>query len=201
MDTHATVTSTDEPSFACDLEGRILAWNVGAERLLGHTASDVLGKRCFDVLKGRDLFGNRFCHEHCAIRSMADRHEPVHHWQLSLCSASGERIRASVSVFLLSGARPSEYAIVHLLEGVTDRVSDSNPHKPAETGASLDASLTVRETEVLRMLAGGATTSEIARRLSISDATVRNHTHHILHKLNAHSRLQAVCTATRRHLL
>ena len=51
------------------------------------------------------------------------------------------------------------------------------------------------------MLAAGATTREMARRLCISEATVRNHVHNILHKLKVHSRLQAVCTAMRWHLL
>jgi len=51
------------------------------------------------------------------------------------------------------------------------------------------------------MLAAGATTSEIAHRLSISSATVRNHTHHILRKLNARHRLEAVHIAMRDHLL
>jgi len=186
MDPLETVASTDNPSFASDSHGRILAWNRGAERLLGHAASEVLGKRCFDVLEGRDLFGNRFCHEHCAVRSMTGRHEPVPRCKRSIRTASGKRIRASVSVFLLSGEAPPDYAIVHLLEEVTDRPSDSNPHKPVEPGENPSppsakppqsaASLTVRETEVLRMLAAGAITPEIARRLSISDATVRNHT-------------------------
>jgi len=52
--------------------------------------------------------------------------------------------------------------------------------------------LTTRETEILRFLAVGLGTSAIARELSISPATVRNHAQRILAKLEVHSRLAAV---------
>lgn len=52
--------------------------------------------------------------------------------------------------------------------------------------------LTTREKEILRFLALGMGTSAIARELSISTATVRNHAQRILAKLQVHSRLAAV---------
>jgi DNA-binding NarL/FixJ family response regulator len=52
--------------------------------------------------------------------------------------------------------------------------------------------LTTRETEILGFLATGLGTSAIARELSISPATVRNHAQRILAKLEVHSRLAAV---------
>jgi DNA-binding NarL/FixJ family response regulator len=52
--------------------------------------------------------------------------------------------------------------------------------------------LTVREKEILRLLAVGLGTSAIAHELSISPATVRNHAQRILAKLQVHSRLAAV---------
>ena len=61
--------------------------------------------------------------------------------------------------------------------------------------------VTPRELEVLRMLAAGRPTRDIAAALFISYATTRNHIQHILHKLGAHSRLQAVAIATRRGLI
>jgi DNA-binding CsgD family transcriptional regulator len=56
-------------------------------------------------------------------------------------------------------------------------------------------SLTEREREVLRHLAAGHTTRQIADVLCISTATVRNHIQHILAKLGAHSRLEALAIA------
>jgi DNA-binding NarL/FixJ family response regulator len=57
---------------------------------------------------------------------------------------------------------------------------------------SSQVELTDREWEVLRLLAKGVTTAAIAERLGISRTTVNNHVQHILHKLNAHSRLEAI---------
>jgi two-component system nitrate/nitrite response regulator NarL len=55
--------------------------------------------------------------------------------------------------------------------------------------------LTDREREVLSLLAQGHSTREIAQALSISYSTARNHIQNILHKLNVHSRLEAVAYA------
>jgi DNA-binding NarL/FixJ family response regulator len=52
--------------------------------------------------------------------------------------------------------------------------------------------LSEREREVLRLLAKGATTDEIASQLHVSRVTVNNHIQHILRKLGAHTRLEAV---------
>jgi DNA-binding NarL/FixJ family response regulator len=66
---------------------------------------------------------------------------------------------------------------------------------------SLDEPLTVRELEVLRMLAGGASTAVAADLLGISTATLRAHVQAILRKLGAHSRLEAVAEAARLGLI
>lgn len=57
--------------------------------------------------------------------------------------------------------------------------------------------LTERETEVLGLLAQGHANKEIARRLSIVEDTVKVHVRHILGKLGAQSRTQAVLIALR----
>lgn len=61
--------------------------------------------------------------------------------------------------------------------------------------------LTPRESEVLELMAEGATNDEVADRLFISRNTVRNHVQNILTKLGAHSRLEAVVIATRSGLV
>jgi len=52
--------------------------------------------------------------------------------------------------------------------------------------------LTEREREIFILIGEGASNQEIARRLVISDATVRTHVHHILQKLQLESRGQAI---------
>src|SRR6266581_5912877 len=57
--------------------------------------------------------------------------------------------------------------------------------------------LTSRELEVLRLLAGGTSTTAAAESLGISTATLRAHVQAVLRKLGAHSRLEAVAEAAR----
>ena len=53
----------------------------------------------------------------------------------------------------------------------------------------------LREKEVLRLIASGASNREIAEALYISEGTVKNHVTHILSRLNLRDRTQAAIFA------
>ncbi|MGH3445647.1 MAG: response regulator [Nocardioidaceae bacterium] len=61
--------------------------------------------------------------------------------------------------------------------------------------------LTDRELEVLKLVAQGLNNREIAKRLFISENTVKNHVRNILEKLQLHSRMEAVMYSVREKLL
>lgn len=61
--------------------------------------------------------------------------------------------------------------------------------------------LSQRQREVLHLLADGVQAREIASRLGLSEATVRNHIRIVLRKLDSHSQLEAVAVAYRIGLL
>ena len=61
--------------------------------------------------------------------------------------------------------------------------------------------LTRRQREILGYLADGLNTSQIAERLWLSPATVRNHVSGIFAALQCHSRLEAVAKARQLRLL
>jgi DNA-binding NarL/FixJ family response regulator len=61
--------------------------------------------------------------------------------------------------------------------------------------------LTHREREVLRLVAFGQSNGQVARRLGVSQATVRSHVHHVLTKLGVEDRTQAVAYAYRAGLV
>jgi RNA polymerase sigma factor (sigma-70 family) len=67
-------------------------------------------------------------------------------------------------------------------------------HRQAEQSRLLD-SLTPRERQVLSLMAEGMDNREVAARLSISYPTVRSHVRHMLKKLGARSKLEAVVKA------
>ena len=62
-------------------------------------------------------------------------------------------------------------------------------------------SLTERELQVLELMASALTPRQIARRLHLSEKTVRNYVQGILVKLDCHSKLEAVLVATRRGII
>jgi len=55
--------------------------------------------------------------------------------------------------------------------------------------------LTTRETEILRLMAGGYSNKEIARALDVADGTVKNHVSNILAKMGVRDRTRAVLKA------
>jgi two-component system, NarL family, response regulator LiaR len=78
--------------------------------------------------------------------------------------------------------------LIERLRGVTSRASSLRGTR---------SPLTTREWEVIDLLAEGLTTDEIARSLHLSSETVRSHVKHILRKLDARSRAEAVAAAQR----
>jgi DNA-binding NarL/FixJ family response regulator len=55
--------------------------------------------------------------------------------------------------------------------------------------------LTERETEILRLMAGGYSNREIAQALNVAEGTVKNHVSNILSKLGVRDRTRAVLKA------
>jgi PAS domain-containing protein len=117
-----------DPVFAVDAEHRIVAWSKGCEDLLGLDASSVLGRHCYGVVCGTDVFANRFCDTHCAVFNLVRHGEPVNSFELNLRSAAGKTVRVSVSVYV-TDQTASEFTLFHLL----------SPLEPVEKRGHADA--------------------------------------------------------------
>ena len=200
--------------FAINSSDRIVLWNIGAERLLGYPAADVLGRSCHQALAGRDVYGNRYCFGECPILRMRDRGETIQPFEIVLESRDAGPKKFRCSILSIPGQRPELTTLVHILAETNGAHPDPGnlfarfsgpiqhpslvPLLPPRPSSSI---LTKREREVLRLLSEGKKTDEMGEQLFISDVTVRNHIQNILRKLNVHSKLEAVVFAYQNQLI
>lgn len=98
--------------------------------------------------------------------------------------ASAQRLIETVLAAIHGDALMSARVTALLLR----RLADHARHAPPTTDAS---ELTGREREIAALLNDGLSNKEIASRLHISVATVKNHVHHVLTKLGVQRRGQA----------
>jgi len=109
-------------------------------------------------------------------------------------------LQAGARGYLLKNIPPRE--IVDAIR----QVHAGKKRVPPEVAAQLanhmgDEELTAREIEVLRKVAGGNRNKDIADILSISEETVKVHVKHIMDKLGAKDRTQAIAIAVRRGII
>ncbi len=192
-------------AFVIGANGCIALWNRSAERVLGYTARDVLGRACCEVFAGYDADGNRLCYQGCHVMSLVRRDEAVQSFDMRTRTKAGRPVWINVSLLRMNGERGAPLTI-HLFRDVTATkellalVHERLAPRPASPGGPEPAALSRRELEVLRLMTEGLNTRATAERLHVSPATVRNHAQNILGKLGVHSRLEAVAFAARQRL-
>jgi len=106
----------------------------------------------------------------------------------TLCTATPMTTTATPTTSLMAGCKV-----------LVEAIADGPPSGPAP--ASLPDGLTPREAEVLTLIAAGLSNAEIAERLVVSEATVKSHVNHMLAKIGARDRAQAVGYAYRHGLV
>ncbi len=109
-------------------------------------------------------------------------------------------LQAGAYGYLLKNMSPSQ------LLDVIRQVHAGKKRIPAEIAAQLaehmgDELLTAREAEVLQQVAAGNRNRDIAEKLFISEETVKVHVKHIMEKLGATDRTQAVAIGIRRGII
>ena len=109
-------------------------------------------------------------------------------------------LRAGAQAYLLKGHLRKE-----LFETIRN-VHDGRRRIPPEIASQIanhtaDSSLSIREIDVLKLIASGNANKLVADKLSISEDTVKGHVKSILSKLDAHDRTHAVTIAMRRGII
>jgi PAS domain S-box-containing protein len=162
------------PVFTIRRDQTIQWLNASARSIVG----DLTGRRFTDAVAPesqqtvRDAFARKLLG-----RTPATEYEAV------LLRPDGSRIRVEItSVPLEEGGHMVGVFGVALVEG------------PATPPPRAHEMLTPREAEALQLLARGCSTEQMSEAMGISTETVRNHIRHLLGKLGAHSRLEAVLT-------
>jgi DNA-binding NarL/FixJ family response regulator len=106
-------------------------------------------------------------------------------------------LQAGARGYVLKNMPPSE--LVQVIRQVHAGKKRVQPEVAAHLANHMsDEELTAREIEVLQRIAGGNRNRDIAELLSISEETVKVHIKHIMDKLGARDRTQAIAIAVRR---
>jgi PAS domain S-box-containing protein len=206
-------------AFVVDEELRIQFWNSAAEEITGFDKGVTLGQKCYQILQGRDEKSRLICKAYCHVAEKALKSEPVSNYDIRTRTNKGDRRWLNMSVITSKlGGNGEKKMIVHLFRDVTQKkdgemffrriVEIAQRYRiiPFEPGDSKDQDhcidkLTLREREVLTLLARGLSTQEIAEALFISMSTVRNHVQNIFDKLGVHSRPEAIAYAYQNGLI
>ncbi|MCK2243385.1 MULTISPECIES: response regulator transcription factor [unclassified Crossiella] len=141
-----------------------------------------------------------------AIRRLREQHPELRVLVLTTFDTDSDvlpAIEAGATGYLLKDAPPEE-----LLKAVRAASRGESVLAPTVAGRLIGqvrkparGALSKRELEVLTLVAGGATNREAARRLFISEASIKTHLLHIYAKLDVRDRAAAVGEAYRRGLL
>ena len=212
----ALLEQTADAAYTVTEQGEICSWNRAAERLFGYPASEALGRHIEKLLDAYDALGTEPLAggTETAVRDPEASGHGIPHFDLDVRTRSGARLWVNVSTIVFDNRRTGRRLLVRLAREITQRrrneellnrmvevarqvvslVDDAAHHAPVEQ-------LSEHERRILKLFAEGNNSATIARKLSISAQTLRNHLHHINRKLRTHTRLEAVTHAQRRGLI
>jgi DNA-binding CsgD family transcriptional regulator len=192
-----------QPVLIVDDDGTIRLVNRAARRLVDAAVPGAPSLRCWDLFGFRAPDGSAFCGPNCKVQSDARAGLPcTQHWVVASKGNAAGRMMEMVT-FVVPSRRSERVAVLHLLRPVAGEDVKESQAAPA-AGTDRDelltpaCDLTDREGEVLRRIAGGASTTAVAEELGITKTTVRNHVQRILRKLGVHRRIEAALAFRRR---
>ena len=189
--------------FVTDERQRIVAWSSAAQRMLGFSPDEAVGRTCYQVVMGHERDGHPVCGRNCTVTRNARRGRGTAAYDVVARARDGSAKCLSNSVLVVEGP-DAAFHVIHLLRETVAAapVLRSRPLAvPEGADEAMVESLTRRELEVLRHFAQGSTIDEIAVSLSISVFTARNHIANIGRKLGARNRLEVVLLGMRHGLV
>jgi PAS domain S-box-containing protein len=173
-DLEGALEHVNVPSYVIDHAGVVRWMNQAAREMVG----DRVGRQFTSVVapeetrRARELFARKI------LGNTQVTDAPV-----VVVDSDGGRVGVEISSVPL---RQGEH-VVGVFGQVSNVLEEPHPHP--------ELHLTPRQSEVLKLLERGRSTTQIAEELHLSRDTVRNHVRHLLRALGASSRLEAVAVA------
>jgi PAS domain S-box-containing protein len=170
-----------------DVDGRFVHMNSAAERASGFTNAQLLGHHFTYLLRpeARENVETQF-------RRAVEHGEPADF--VTVFVDAGRHLR---------GVRAQHLPLQDGDEIVGVLILAFEVRRPPSEAAHVtpDPRVTARQREILALIAAGLSTAEVARELTLSSETVRNHLRNAFRELRAHTRVEAIATAQRLGLL
>jgi PAS domain S-box-containing protein len=212
----ALLEHTADAAYTVTTGGEICSWNGAAERLFGYPADEVLGRHIEEVFDAFDTLGTEplVGGADTALRDPRQSARGMPNFDLDVRTRSGARLWVNVSTIVFDNRRTGRQLLVRLARDISQgRLNSTLLNRMLEVARQLvaladDATqhapvqpLSAQERRILKLFADGRSATTIARTLSVSAQTLRNHLHRINRKLRTRNRLEAVTHAQRRGLL
>jgi PAS domain S-box-containing protein len=171
-----------------DVEGRFLHTNTAAEQAAGVSNAKLLGRHFTELLTPEER-----PKVSALFQRAVERGEPTD-FETDFIDGNGDLRSARAQHLPLRSVDGTVVGVLILAFEVG---------RPSARASRVDGEpqLTPRQREVLDLIASGVSTSEMAKRLTLSTETVRNHVRNVLRVLNVHTRLEAIAAARRLGLL
>ena len=160
------------PAYILDRNGVVRWLNMAAVREFG----DIRGKRITQIVEPEYA---TLARQEFAAKLLGT----VHSTEETVCVRTSEGRRVEVDI---SSTQLLQHGSIVGVFGLADPTGE--PPRPVTSSVDL----TPRQLDVLRYVAAGHSTENIATTLGISTETVRNHVRGLLGRLGVHSRLEAV---------
>jgi PAS domain S-box-containing protein len=175
------------PASLHGVDGRFVHMNAAAERASGNSNAQLRGRHFTELLpaEARENVEAQF-------RRAVERGEPTD-FETVFVDASGQ----------LRGVRAQHLPLREGAAIVGVLILAFDVRRPPSEPVRLkpEPRLTPRQREILELIASGLSTAEVARELTLSPETVRNHLRNAFRELRAHTRVEAIASAQRLGLL
>lgn len=202
--------SISDPLIIMDTDHKILFINEKGAGIYGSTEQAATGRICYEVFKKT--------YEHCKDCPVEEvlKNRKSFFTEQSEVMPDGRRIYGEVRSYPVFNDDNELIAVSTIAIDITDKkkrqkeyaaflsrqITEKAFNKTQKDEASgIRVSLSDRETEVLRLVAGGCSNPEIADTLCISLNTVKTHITHIFNKLGINDRTLAAVRASKMNLI